>query len=188
MPKTLDPLRFLLTAVAGWMNQEQQHAIAYLGEENRLLRAHLGPRRIAWRSGAGGRRQLIWFDRSGKNAGTLGAADDPTIIFPELSPEGKRAAVSRGSAGSFDIWIQEGARSSRFTFDPADDAFPIWSPDGARVVFRSNRKGSVDLYQKAADGSGSEEPLLQSADTKVPESWSPDGRFILYAARRTTAI
>ena len=46
MPKTLDPLRFLLLAVAGWVNQEQQHAIAYLREENRILRVHLGPRRL----------------------------------------------------------------------------------------------------------------------------------------------
>jgi hypothetical protein len=46
MAKTLDPLRFPLLAVAGWMNQEQQHAIAYLREENRMLRTHLGPRRL----------------------------------------------------------------------------------------------------------------------------------------------
>ena len=46
MPKTLDPFRFLLVAVAGWMNQQQQHAIEYLREENRILRAQLGSRRL----------------------------------------------------------------------------------------------------------------------------------------------
>src|SRR5450432_2378533 len=46
MPKTLDPFRFLLFAVAGWMNQKQHHAIEYLREENRILRAQLGGRRI----------------------------------------------------------------------------------------------------------------------------------------------
>lgn len=46
MPNTLGPFRFLLIAVAGWMNQEQQHAIAYLREENLILRAQLGPRRL----------------------------------------------------------------------------------------------------------------------------------------------
>ena len=46
MPKTLDPFRFVLMAVAGWMNQEQQHAIQYLREENRVLRAQLGNRRL----------------------------------------------------------------------------------------------------------------------------------------------
>ena len=46
MPKTLDPFRFVLMAVAGWINQEQQHAIQYLREENRVLRAQLGNRRL----------------------------------------------------------------------------------------------------------------------------------------------
>jgi putative transposase len=43
---TLDPLRFLLLSVAGWMNQQQQHVIEYLREENRVLRAQLGNRRL----------------------------------------------------------------------------------------------------------------------------------------------
>ena len=46
MPRTLDPFRFLLFAVAGWMNQQQQHAIEYLREENRVLRAQLGCRQL----------------------------------------------------------------------------------------------------------------------------------------------
>ena len=46
MPKTLDPFRFLRLTVAGWMNQQQQHAIEYLREENRFLRAQLGGRRL----------------------------------------------------------------------------------------------------------------------------------------------
>jgi Tol biopolymer transport system component len=135
---------------------------------------------IAWRNGGGGRRQLIWFNRSGQNAGTFGAPNDSGLFNPELSPDGKRAVITRGPVGSADLWMQEGTRISRFTFDPADDRYAIWSPDGARVVFASNRKGTFDLYEKPANGSGSDEILLQSADTKRPNSWSPDGRFVLY--------
>jgi Tol biopolymer transport system component len=86
----------------------------------------------------------------------------------------------RGPIGSSDIWVQEGIRNTRFTLDPADDRYPIWSPDGARLAFASNRNGAYDLYDKAADGSGTERHLLQSPDFKRPNSWSPDGRFILY--------
>jgi putative transposase len=46
MLKTLDPFRLVLMPVAGWMNQEQQHGIQYLREENRVLRAQLGNRRL----------------------------------------------------------------------------------------------------------------------------------------------
>jgi hypothetical protein len=135
---------------------------------------------VAWRSSAGGSRQLLWFNRAGRNLGALGAADDSSLVYPEISPDGKRVAVARGLNGSRDIWIQESTRASRFTFDPADDAFPIWSPDGSRVVFMSRHPGIGDLYQKPADGSGSDQLLLQSEESKVPCSWSPDGRFILY--------
>jgi len=44
--KVLDPFRFVLIAVAGWMNQQQQDAIDYLREENRILREQLGGRRL----------------------------------------------------------------------------------------------------------------------------------------------
>ena len=71
---------------------------------------------------------------------------------------------------------------TRFTFDPADEFPLIWSPDGSRVVFNSRRKGQMDLYQKAADGSGTEEVLLEDNRQKYPVSWSADGRFILYVS------
>ena len=137
-------------------------------------------RTIAWRSGGGSRRQLIWFTRTGQNVGTFGAADESNLQYPEISPDGTRTAFSRGPVGSRDLWMQEGTRTSRFTFDAADELETIWSPDGMSVVFMSDRNGSYDLYRKRADGSGTEELLLQSADAKRPNAWSPDGRFILY--------
>jgi Tol biopolymer transport system component/predicted Ser/Thr protein kinase len=135
---------------------------------------------IAWRGGNAARRQLIWFNRSGQNLGAFGIPDDSIPFSPELSPDGRRATISRGSVGSGDIWMQEETRTTRFTLDPADKRLTIWSPDGSRVVFSSNPRGAYDLYQKSANGSGGEELLLQSAETKWPNSWSPDGRFILY--------
>src|SRR5262249_122122 len=121
---------------------------------------------IAWRSGEGARRQLVWFNRLGENQGSLGDIGDSTLFSPEISPDGKRVATMRGPIGSSDIWVQEGIRNSRFTLDPADDRYPLWSPDGARLVFTSNRNGGYDLYEKAANGSGGEQILLRSPDFK----------------------
>src|SRR6185436_4555028 len=53
-------------------------------------------------------------------------------------------------------------------------------PDGARIAFASNRKGHRDLYQKLASGTCEDELLLESAERKAVEDWSPDGRFLLY--------
>ncbi len=126
--------------------------------------------------------QLLWFDRSGKQIGTLG--DPAAYSALELSPDGKRASViipDDAGKGS-DIWIYDVARGlrTRFTFGPANTYNSNWSPDGSRIVFDSRRKGSSDLYVKASSGAGMEEPLLQDNLNKYPDSWSPDGKFVLY--------
>jgi Tol biopolymer transport system component len=124
--------------------------------------------------------QLTWLDRSGKQTGVVGEYG----IFGgvQLSPDGKRVLASANIAGNTDIWIFGLARGlgTRFTFDPAADRFAVWSPDSSRVIFSSVRKGHFDLYQKPADGTGIEEVILESKVDKNAESWSPDGRFLLY--------
>jgi dipeptidyl aminopeptidase/acylaminoacyl peptidase len=138
---------------------------------------------VAYRTGtASGQRQLVWFDRSGKALGGIGAPDGAVLSNPELSPDGTRVAVDRIVAGNRDVWLLETTRdvATRFTFDAGLDALPVWAPDGRRLVFRSNRKGPNDLYQKPASGAGTEELLLESPLIKSPEDWSPDGRFLLF--------
>ncbi len=80
------------------------------------------------------------------------------------------------------MWLVDLARgaSSRFTFDPAADFNPVWSPDSTRIVFSSTRLGLPDLYLKASSGAGNEELLLKSGGAKSANDWSSDGRFILY--------
>jgi eukaryotic-like serine/threonine-protein kinase len=125
--------------------------------------------------------RLTWFDRTGKQLGSVGTSDN--VLSPSLSPDEKRVAMIRAdqSSGS-DIWLLDVVRqsSSRFTFDPATDSNPVWSPDGTRIVFSSNRLGPFDLFWKLSNGSGNEEPLLKSNNAKFVNDWSSDGRFILY--------
>src|SRR5438093_2701552 len=97
---------------------------------------------LAFQSGAArGDTRLIWFDRIGKQTGQLG---EPGFYFqPQFSPDGQKLAVASFDtrAGSADIWLYELARNvpTRFTFDPASDVAPIWSPDGSTIIFSSNR-------------------------------------------------
>ena len=87
-----------------------------------------------------------------------------------------------------DIWILDVARgtSRRLTFDPADDCGPVWSPDGSRIAFFSDRRGVREIYQKAANGSGDDElaARLQGLQPLNPEDWSADGRFLVLQLRR----
>jgi dipeptidyl aminopeptidase/acylaminoacyl peptidase len=140
---------------------------------------------LAHRAGGGERRQLVWVDRSGAVRGTVGPADETALANPELAPDGRRVAVNRNVEGNADVWLIEVGRgvASRFTFDANIDAAPLWSPDGRRVAFRSTRNGAVDLFEKPASGAGDEQPLLVTAEPKIPLAWSPDGRFLLYAVQ-----
>ena len=135
---------------------------------------------VAYRTGGASRQQLTWVDRSGQALGPLGAPDENSLLLPSVSPDGQRVVVARTVQGNQDLWLLDGARTSRFTFDAARDRFPIWSPDGTRIAFESNRTGTRDLYVKAASGAGAEEVLVASSQTKLPTDWSADGRFLLY--------
>ena len=138
---------------------------------------------IAYRTGSGGRRQLVWYDRSGKTLGVVGPPDDTALSAPRVSPDGRRVAVGRTGQGNQDIWLLDGARASRLTFDSAADRFPVWSPDGSRILFDSTRKGTRDLYVKSSSGAGDEGLVVESRQGGVDKSatdWSPDGRFVMY--------
>jgi Tol biopolymer transport system component len=135
---------------------------------------------VAYRSGEASRSQLIWFDRSGKAVGTIGAPDGNSLSDPELSPDGRRVAVDRTVDNNVDVWLSDAVRQTRFTFDAGVDNLPIWSPDGSRIVFRSTRKNAYDLYQKPSSGAGNETPVLESPLAKGATDLSPDGRFLMY--------
>jgi eukaryotic-like serine/threonine-protein kinase len=98
-----------------------------------------------------------------------------------LSPDGRRIALGRRESGAPpDVWIQDLERGSltRLTFGPASNFDPIWTTDGKRILYVSERP-VFDIYWKAADGSGSEEALLSTGMDKYPVSVSPDGKTLL---------
>jgi len=139
---------------------------------------------LAYRGGPGtsGDVQLSWFDRTGKLIRNVGAPGPYRGV--DLSPDGERIALHRHDGNGGDIWLFESARRgtlSRFTFEATqDNAGPIWSPDGSRLAYGSVRDGKWGLYVKAANGTGSEERLVESELPKMPMSWSPDGRALVF--------
>jgi Tol biopolymer transport system component/predicted Ser/Thr protein kinase len=124
--------------------------------------------------------QLAWTDRTGKPMGSFGPPG-PYNRF-RLASDEKRIAFNYSN---LDVGVLDSVRgvTSRLTFDPAADTIPMWSPDGLRVLWSSNRNGPFDLYIKSASGTGQEELLIKmDAGTGVGwgTDWSRDGRFILY--------
>jgi hypothetical protein len=130
--------------------------------------------------------RLTWYDRAGMAVGTVGDPDDyKDYVDLALSPDGTRLAVSKENhVGDLKgIWLMDlsrGAAGIRFTFGPIDTS-PVWSPDGSRLIFSSNRDGPFNLYQKPANGAKDEEVLLKTGNDKFPTGWSRDGRLLLYS-------
>ena len=128
-------------------------------------------------------RRLVWFDRAGQRTEVLGAPDAGQPGALRISPDGGTVALSRTVDGNADVWLIDVARRTLrpLTRDAGGDAGPVWSPDGARIVFHSDRRaGNLDLYEKPADGSDSETILLETQSDKNALDWSMDGSHILY--------
>ncbi len=135
---------------------------------------------LAYQSARGSRTQFTWLDRDGKATGTVGPQGIHNSI--SLSPDGKKVAYDEADlkTGEVSVWlVGEQEAPLRFTFGSVG-FFPIWSPDGSRVVYSSLR-GPPQLYQKVTSGVGDEEPLLESMQAKIPSGFSPDGRFLVYS-------
>jgi len=128
------------------------------------------------------RSQLVWVDRTGKKLATVGDLADLGNL--ELSPDNKRVAVAvlNETSGTRDLWLYDLATGGRMRLDSnvADENWLVWSPDGRRVAFNSQRARGLDLYQTSSLGNDRQELLVADDDGKWPVSWSPDGRFILF--------
>ena len=143
--------------------------------------------------------RLVWRDRVHPRSALI---DEPAEYYgPTLSPDERRLAVALfdpnpskrfgyGTASvRADIWMVDrdtGVRS-KFTSDPAADWGPVWSPDGRTLVFSSNRRGKLELFTRDLTAEQGEDVLLPSeGQNPVAQSWSKDGRLLVYAAFDST--
>jgi len=137
--------------------------------------------KLAFQGGGATGYALTWYDRDGKSGEVVANGQ---FNVTRLSPDGRKvaASVSDVNVGTLDLWIFDMVRGvkTRFTFDPADDDDPVWSPDGNTLVFDSARKGAYDIFQKPANGAHPEQLLFEDKATKYTTSWSSDGKYVLF--------
>jgi serine/threonine-protein kinase len=127
---------------------------------------------------------IFWLDRDGTT--------EPLRKVParygdlRLSPDGRRLAVTVVGGNDIDVWVYEWQRDimSRLTFGNAQHYRPVWTPDGLRVAFTSDRAkpgGVPNLYWQRADGTGEVQRLTESGNPQMPFSWHPTGKFLAYS-------
>jgi serine/threonine-protein kinase len=124
-------------------------------------------------------QRMVWVDGKG-NIEALPAEPRPYWTPAVISPDGQHAAVAiRGSTVS--IWSYDFSRDTLTPLTPGlSSQFPVWTPDGKRIVYRGTRSGFRNLYWKAVDGSGEEERLTTSPNIQGPGSVSHDGKWLAY--------
>jgi serine/threonine-protein kinase len=125
-------------------------------------------------------RQLVWVDRDG-NEEPVGAPPDAYVIA-RLSPDGTRIALDQRSRAGDGLTIWDIARKTRSRFSFGVDAYPVWAPDGSRLVFTSfdASTGVGNLVWQAADGSAIRERLPETSHSRYATSFSSDGRHVFF--------
>jgi len=131
--------------------------------------------------------QLTWFDRHGKQVGTVGGPDQ--VANPKLSPDGRRVAVDQTDTDGrhVNIWVHDLVNNAvaRIGFGPWLEQVSVWSPDGKRLVYTSNEKLFFSLYEKNSDGSGSAQNIFDAGSPQQgPWDWSRDGKYVLARKER----
>jgi serine/threonine protein kinase/Tol biopolymer transport system component len=124
-------------------------------------------------------RTLVWVDRNGGEEAI--PAPPRAYLYPRISPDGMQVALDVRDQDN-DIWIWSLARRTltRLTFDPGLDRYPVWTPDGRRIAFSSQRGGAPNLFWQAADGTGAAERLAESSRIQLPHSIAADGAWLVF--------
>jgi serine/threonine-protein kinase len=131
-----------------------------------------------------GKFSLALFDRQGnREVVNLPPAN---YGYPRVSHDGKRLVYHTNDEKESAVWIYDLSGASaprRLTFQGAN-RYPVWSADGERIAFQSDREGDLGIFWQRADGTGAVERLTrpQKGEAHIPDSFSPDGRYLSFSA------
>jgi Tol biopolymer transport system component len=123
-------------------------------------------------------RRLVAVDRSG--TATPFAALPRRYVAPRLSPDDRRVLVMV-EGPSADLWLYDISSGvlSQTTFDASASA-PVWTLDGQRVAFSSNKSGVPNIFWTGVFQQGPTERLAVSENVRIPGSWSKDGPTLAF--------
>jgi Tol biopolymer transport system component len=129
-------------------------------------------------------RQLTFFDRQGKVAGTAGQPGRYGEV--RFSPDGKRLLVVRNDpqTGLNNVWVWDIAtgKTTQITNETQPINSPVWSRDGKQIAYVLFKDSYSSVYRKSADGTGEAELLFRytpGAGVALTD-WSPDGKFLTF--------
>ena len=134
----------------------------------------------------GAQRKLVWVSHNGAEQPL--AAPVRAYLNPRLSPDSGKVAVGINQQQDSQVWLYDLSRETltRLTFEGNNNNNPVWTPDGKRVAFNSNREGPSNIFWQLADGSGGVDRLTTGEYFQAPHSWSPDGQLLAFVTTSPT--
>jgi len=130
-------------------------------------------------------RPIEWMDRDGKTS--LLRSAPAAWANLRFAPDGRQLAVDIFDGKQFDVWVDDWARDTlaRLTTSTSHSTNPVWTPDGRRIVFASQRgekavANTFNLYWQRADGTGDVQRLTTSENRQLPGSWHPSGKSLAF--------
>jgi len=129
----------------------------------------------------GGARALVWVDRNGK-AEAVASLPRRSYLHPRLAPDSRRLAIEI-EGPSHDLYVYDFERGvlSNVTTDGVSH-WPVWSPDGSQLAYRLGPMGAFKLRYVSVDRSRPPSEIPAWGSAQSAESWSPDGRALVYTA------
>jgi len=153
----------------------QQHAL-FSASENGILAVHSEAEMLT---------RPMWVDLSGRSLEPLGGPAMYAFTGMRLSSDGRKVAfaITDPKDGADNIWVTDIAshQMTRLTFEKLFAHSPVWSPDGGQLLYTSNRLGTPQTFSISTGGVGEAQALLPSESSGRAESWSPDGRYVVFA-------
>jgi serine/threonine-protein kinase len=129
-------------------------------------------------------RELLWVARDGTTEALT--QERRAYLYPRISPDGTRVVLDIRDQDN-DLWMLDLRTRilSKFTDSPALDRFPLWTPDGAHVIFVSARSDdSSAIYRQSADGGGAAEPITDpTPEQQTPNAVTSDGKQLVFDYR-----
>jgi Tol biopolymer transport system component len=148
-----------------------------------LVGFDLGPGVFAWRPSVEGATQIVWKDRTGKSLGNVGP-QGATSMVP--SPDGQFGvfALTETQNHTVGVWFTDlsSGTTRRFAAPDTTSTSWVWSPDSRRIVYSLLQGAAFDLYVRDVKPGSADRLLLHTDGVKTAQSWSPDGKVILFNA------
>lgn len=121
--------------------------------------------------------QITWLSREGRALGSVG--DPGRLGNVQISPDQRYLAFARADRGS-DVWLADVRRggTTRLTFNEGNASVPVFSPDGERIAYASERDGDYAILIRATNGSGAPEAMFKTRSQVHPASWSHNGEWL----------